>query len=537
MKYDGFSDEVVTDGTQNFGRGAGDGLLSIGYAATKRLILADRHGDVIGGFDPADTTLSAGLPDSRSFDPFGKSTAASGTTYRVGYQGDWTDPNNGDVNQGARWYDPDSGTFNSRDTMSYAAGVASSLPNLYAYATGNPVTFNDPTGNSPFDPPDSPNTLCTKVANGDGHTWVCPPDAPKPPKPPTKCVKDCNKPPTKCVKNCNKPPGDGCKKDCGGDGGGGGHNSCATKSCKTPPPPPKCDTECQRQKKLKDQEDKAQKNPIDPPGKPTCSGGNPALCSSRPDKPSDTFGGYEDKTDETDSYTDTIYQNTVDQVGKVVGSVTQTGAFSMLQTSGMMFPGQISPCSFGACSGGFATGGSGIAIGGKIAGLAVGGSAGIGVLLMNDQSGGGNFYDNLLRGGGTAQPPDDDDYHYGGGRDIDDWTAARSPRGGSDHVVLGKSRGLPAQAAKIGGRHLMNSGEWQQEVVMAANNPSTKISVVLDGVNGSSPYTQVMNSVQKAASGANATPFDWEMSQLYSANRLEDVDFYLNGGKIANPFR
>jgi hypothetical protein len=80
----------------------------------------------------------------------------------------------------------------------------------------------------------------------------------------------------------------------------------------------------------------------------------------------------------------------------------------MLMTSGMMLPGQISPCSFGTCAGGGSTGGAGILLG-KGAGLAVGGSVGLGVLLMNDQSGGGNFYDNLLRGDGTAQPPGDDE--------------------------------------------------------------------------------------------------------------------------------
>jgi YD repeat-containing protein len=69
MRYDGFSDEVVSDGTQFFGRSASDGLLSVGYDTTKRLVLADRHGDVFAGFDPTDTTLSAGLPDSRTYDP------------------------------------------------------------------------------------------------------------------------------------------------------------------------------------------------------------------------------------------------------------------------------------------------------------------------------------------------------------------------------------------------------------------------------------------------------------------------------------
>ncbi|WP_020391989.1 LamG-like jellyroll fold domain-containing protein, partial [Kribbella catacumbae] len=156
MRYDGFSDEPVSDGTQFFGRSAGDGLLSVGYDTTKRLVLADRHGDVFGGFDPTDTTLTTGLPDSRTYDPFGNSTAANGLKYRIGYQGDWTDPRSGDVNQGARWYNPDSGTFNSRDTMTYNAGVASSLPNLYAYGAGNPVTLNDPTGNRVIDPNDDP---------------------------------------------------------------------------------------------------------------------------------------------------------------------------------------------------------------------------------------------------------------------------------------------------------------------------------------------------------------------------------------------
>ncbi|MFI5714075.1 LamG-like jellyroll fold domain-containing protein, partial [Kribbella sp. NPDC051620] len=152
MRYDGFSDEVVSDGTQFFGRSASDGLLAVGYDTTKRLVLADRHGDVFGGFDPTDTTLATGLPDSRTYDPFGNSISANGLKYRVGYQGDWTDPRSGDVNQGARWYNTDSATFNSRDTMTYNAGVSSAVPNLYAYAGGNPLTFNDPDGHALQDP-------------------------------------------------------------------------------------------------------------------------------------------------------------------------------------------------------------------------------------------------------------------------------------------------------------------------------------------------------------------------------------------------
>jgi hypothetical protein len=31
--------------------------------------------------------------------------------------------------------------------------------------------------------------------------------------------------------------------------------------------------------------------------------------------------------------------------------------------------------------------------------------------------------------------------------------------------------------------------------------------------------------------------FDWEMMTLRNADRLQDVDFYLDGAKVANPFK
>ncbi|WP_040456748.1 RHS repeat-associated core domain-containing protein, partial [Kribbella catacumbae] len=167
-----------------------------------RLVLADRHGDVFGGFDPTDTTLTTGLPDSRTYDPFGNSTAANGLKYRIGYQGDWTDPRSGDVNQGARWYNPDSGTFNSRDTMTYNAGVASSLPNLYAYGAGNPVTLNDPTGNRVIDPNDDPRCWM-EFPNGDDRKPVKRCD---PPKTPTPKPGDGGKPPPEDEGACAATP-------------------------------------------------------------------------------------------------------------------------------------------------------------------------------------------------------------------------------------------------------------------------------------------------------------------------------------------
>jgi hypothetical protein len=102
-------------------------------------------------------------------------------------------------------------------------------------------------------------------------------------------------------------------------------------------------------------------------------------------------------------------------------------------------------------------------------------------------------------------------------------------------VVLGKSIGLPEQAAKIGGRHLMNDSAWQDSVLKAIGDPNTRISVVLDGAEGSSTYARVANAALRGSQG-KGTPFDWEMAQLMQSGRLPSVSFYEGGASVANPF-
>ncbi|WP_157984823.1 RHS repeat-associated core domain-containing protein [Lentzea terrae] len=166
--YAGQNDEVVSDGTETFARGPRDELMATSRGGTKRLSLSDSHGDVVGGFDPADNALGA-LPDSTTYDPFGKVAAKTGNTGALGFQGDWTDQATGQVDMGARWYDPGTGGFVSRDDVDTSGGSAVNA-NRYGYGAGDPVSNTDPTGH-----------LCDPK-----KYQVCAPRQTQPPTPPKK---------------------------------------------------------------------------------------------------------------------------------------------------------------------------------------------------------------------------------------------------------------------------------------------------------------------------------------------------------------
>ncbi|MFC0627422.1 RHS repeat-associated core domain-containing protein [Kribbella deserti] len=390
-----------------------------GAGATKRVVLADGHGDIAGGFDPADLALAA-LPDSRTFDPFGEPLANSGVEYQIGHQGDWTDPTTGDTNQGARWYNPGSGTFNSRDTVNYKAGTPSNFPNLYAYAGGSPVRYDDPTGNSPM-----PETKCERkrVWVIDGWVWT------------VVCKKYAGGGQKSCTETgtCKggQGHGKGGQKSCqqtntcsgkgrGGGGGGDGNGTGGVAeanvgiaigdlACKQggvcPPPPPKCDAQCQKAKKDEEErrrtenaqkniEDRLQKKEIRVPGAPGCSGGNPRLCAS-PDKPSPGGKG-RNINPNIDGVIDDIFQDLVDKNGPVVGSISGPGSNSILDHMGMgmgggmgSHPGNICKCGHPGMNwsgGGLGMTGTGTLPGSVSAGTTVGSIAlvGSGVLLAEE---------------------------------------------------------------------------------------------------------------------------------------------------------
>lgn len=139
FRYSGFGIDPVSDGESFFSRSVDGSLLAVGTGDQKKLTVSDRHGDVVGTLRPGGSAIE----DSVAYDPFGKRIAGSGL--KVGFQGDWTDPESGEVNMGARWYNPSSGSFTSRDSISLPSSP-SIVMNRYTYAGGSPMNYDDPDG-------------------------------------------------------------------------------------------------------------------------------------------------------------------------------------------------------------------------------------------------------------------------------------------------------------------------------------------------------------------------------------------------------
>ncbi|ELS55654.1 RHS repeat-associated core domain-containing protein [Streptomyces viridochromogenes] len=141
--YDGGSNGLANDGTTNYNRTPEGTLLSLATGTTKQWAVTDKHTDLTAGLTP-DATQVAG---STAYDPFGTETATNGTTPAVGYQSGWTDPDNGHVNMAARWYQPGTGSFASRDTWQLDPSP-SVQANRYTYGNATPINATDPTGHA-----------------------------------------------------------------------------------------------------------------------------------------------------------------------------------------------------------------------------------------------------------------------------------------------------------------------------------------------------------------------------------------------------
>ncbi|MFE2064059.1 LamG-like jellyroll fold domain-containing protein [Streptomyces sp. NPDC059467] len=138
--YDGGSNNLAGDGTTTYNRTPDGALLSLTDGTTKQWAVTDQHTDLTTGLAPDGLRVTG----STAYDPFGKKTATNGTTPAVGYQSGYTDPTSGDVNMAARWYQPATGSFSSRDT--WQLDPVTQQANRYTYTPGNPLGGTDPTG-------------------------------------------------------------------------------------------------------------------------------------------------------------------------------------------------------------------------------------------------------------------------------------------------------------------------------------------------------------------------------------------------------
>jgi len=106
----------------------------------------DLHGDLVSWSDNKNV-----FKGTAAYDPFGQVLSAAGEMATVPAQGalrfqaDLTDAATGQVEMGARWYEPVLGRFSSMDPLFGELTDPASL-NRFVYAGANPLTFTDPTG-------------------------------------------------------------------------------------------------------------------------------------------------------------------------------------------------------------------------------------------------------------------------------------------------------------------------------------------------------------------------------------------------------
>ncbi|MEV8632560.1 polymorphic toxin-type HINT domain-containing protein [Streptosporangium sp. NPDC051023] len=149
--YSGLENDVVAvaDAANTtlakYGRDPFGGLLSLQEGGTAALgVMTDLHGDLVGTFS------GTALTDSVAYDPFGEVTHRSGTRRTLGYQGEYTDPDTGKVNMYARWYQPGTGAFTSRDSVTLTPDSSVQV-NRYTYANAAPLSNSDPDGHAARD--------------------------------------------------------------------------------------------------------------------------------------------------------------------------------------------------------------------------------------------------------------------------------------------------------------------------------------------------------------------------------------------------
>ncbi|MEU8240978.1 LamG-like jellyroll fold domain-containing protein [Actinoplanes missouriensis] len=142
--YTGLGNDLATDGTALYTRDVSGGVFGIQQDGVSTYAWTDRHTDVVAQFTAAGTALTG----STTYDPLGKVVATAGATGSLGFQQEYTEPSTGRVNMHARWYNPETGQFDTRDSANLSPVGDSANANRYGYANGNPLNGIDPSGHS-----------------------------------------------------------------------------------------------------------------------------------------------------------------------------------------------------------------------------------------------------------------------------------------------------------------------------------------------------------------------------------------------------
>jgi RHS repeat-associated protein len=92
-----------------------------------------------------------------NYDPYGNRATVKATSIVApfGYAGQYTDPTTGLIYMRARYYDPQTAQFLTRDPLGFASGSQ----NPYAYTNNDPTNLTDPTGLSGCNPQEVANAL------------------------------------------------------------------------------------------------------------------------------------------------------------------------------------------------------------------------------------------------------------------------------------------------------------------------------------------------------------------------------------------
>ena len=90
------------------------------------------------------TNSTGATVGTATYDPYGRPTASTGRLSPLGFAGEYTDAETGFSYLRARYLDPATGQFLTRDPLGPGAG------HPYAYVSGNPLNLTDPSGLCPF---------------------------------------------------------------------------------------------------------------------------------------------------------------------------------------------------------------------------------------------------------------------------------------------------------------------------------------------------------------------------------------------------